>query len=85
MPQEAQALLAPLIDSIVLGIHQAFSIAIANVFMVGVFTTLGALVVTLFMTELPLRQGYGPQHEAEHEALPGAPAGVQAGATATLD
>jgi EmrB/QacA subfamily drug resistance transporter len=85
VPEQLQALVAPLIDSIVLGIHQAFSIAIANVFMVGVFTTLGALVVTLFMTELPLRQGYGPQHEAEHEARPGAPAGAPAGPAPALD
>ena len=45
----------PLIPSIVSGIHQAVSISIGEVFLIGVFTTIAAGVAALAMKEIPLR------------------------------
>jgi EmrB/QacA subfamily drug resistance transporter len=60
VPAQAQAVVAPFIDKIVFGIHQAFSIAVGQVFFLGVFSALAALaVVTLFMQEIPLRKTMG--------------------------
>lgn len=65
VPEAFRAAVQPLIPNIVFGIHQAFSIAISQVFLIGVGTTVAALVVTLFMQELPLRKGFGPAPEAQ--------------------
>ena len=54
------------------GIHQAFSLAVAQVFLIGVGTTIVALVVSTLMQELPLRKSFGAAHEAEHAATGGA-------------
>ncbi|MEI7745682.1 MAG: MDR family MFS transporter, partial [Chloroflexota bacterium] len=61
IPEPIKSMVAPLINDIVFGFHQAFSLAVANVFLIGVFTTAGALIVTLFMQELPLRKTMGPR------------------------
>jgi EmrB/QacA subfamily drug resistance transporter len=81
VPAQFRAAIEPLIPAIVTGIKQAFSLSIGTVFLIGVFTTIGALVIASFMRELPLRQGFGPR-----EAVPagagadGAPLGVPSGA-----
>jgi EmrB/QacA subfamily drug resistance transporter len=60
VPAQLRALVEPLIPNIVDGIHQAFSLSIATVFVIGAITTLGSLAVTLlFMKELPLRTTMG--------------------------
>jgi hypothetical protein len=59
IPEAARAIVEPLIPNIVTGIKQAFSLSIGTVFLIGVFTTAGALVVTVFMRELPLRTTMG--------------------------
>jgi EmrB/QacA subfamily drug resistance transporter len=57
IPEQLRAAVEPMIPKIVFGIHQAFSLAVGEVFFVGVFSTLAALVVvTLFMKQIPLRQ-----------------------------
>jgi EmrB/QacA subfamily drug resistance transporter len=62
LPEQFRAAVEPMIPKIVSGIHQAFSIAVGEVFFVGVFTTIAALVVvTLFMKQLPLRKTMGPR------------------------
>ena len=62
IPEQFRAAVEPMIGKIVFGIHQAFSLAVGEVFFVGVFTTLAALVVTvLFMKQLPLRKTMGPR------------------------
>ena len=61
-PEQFRAAVEPMIGKIVVGIHQAFSLAVGEVFFVGVFTTLAALVVAaLFMKQLPLRKTIGPR------------------------
>lgn len=60
VPAQFRPMVEPLIPNIVNGIHQAFSLAVANVFLIGVGTTAAALVVTvLFLQELPLRTSMG--------------------------
>ena len=49
----------PIIPNIVTGIHEAFSLAIASIFLIGVVTTIGALIVAVFVRELPLRTHHG--------------------------
>ncbi len=55
VPEAARALVEPLIPSIVLGIHEAFSLAIANTLWLSVAATLIAAVAVLTLREVPLR------------------------------
>jgi hypothetical protein len=56
----------PYVEAIVFGIQQAFSLAVAEVFLVGVGATVAALVVTvLFMKQVPLRKTLGSRPMAE--------------------
>jgi hypothetical protein len=67
VPEAFRSVVEPLIPDIVFGIQQAFSLAIDEVFLVGVGSSLAALVVvTLFMREIPLRKGHAPR-----ETVPG--------------
>ncbi len=62
VPEQFRSVVEPLIPKIVFGIHQAFSLAIAEIFLIGVVVTAGALVVvTLFMKQIPLRKTFGPR------------------------
>jgi hypothetical protein len=54
LPPEA----LPFVDQLVLSIKQAFSLAIASTFWLGVAAVVGAFVATAFIAELPLR---GPE------------------------
>ena len=62
VPPTLQATVAPLIPGIVHGIYEAYSIAVASIFQIGMVTTIAALVVAFAMKELPLRttMGHGP-------------------------
>jgi len=60
VPDAAKSFVEPLIPAIVNGIHQAFSLAISEVFLIGAFTTVAAAVVAVGMKELPLRTSSGP-------------------------
>ncbi len=57
LPPQAQ----PFIPNIVAGVHEAFSLAIANAFEFGVVAVVVAAVVAVAMKELPLRSTFGPQ------------------------
>jgi hypothetical protein len=58
IPPQLQEAVKPIIPNIVFAIHQAFSLAVGQVFLIGVGSTIGALViVTLFMRQVPLRSG----------------------------
>ena len=81
IPPNLQALVEPFVSDIVFGIHQAYSLAISQVFLIGVFTTLGALAIAFFMRELPLRSGEAPEHTAEHASAAPAESGAPAGST----
>ncbi len=61
LPPEAQ----PFVDQLVAAINQAFSVAIANTFWVGVAAVVAGFIATLFIAELPLRSGEGPAEAAE--------------------
>ena len=67
VPAALRSVVEPLIPAIVGGIHQAFSIAAAATFQVGVVTTILALIAALALKEIPLRTTMG-------EAAPAAPA-----------
>ncbi len=68
VPADAQSLIKPLIPAIVQGIHEAFSIAIASTFWVGIVGAVIATIACFFMREEPMRTTF------EIEATPGTPA-----------
>ena len=55
VPAESKALVQPLIAAIVNGIHEAFSIAIASTFWIGIAGAVIAAVLVLFLHEVPMR------------------------------
>ena len=62
IPQQLQAAIAPFIPNIVAGIHQAFSLGVAQTFWIG--------LVAAAMRELPLRKGFSPEQlQATRDAL----------------
>jgi MFS family permease len=56
VPEQFRALVEPVIPEIVYGIHQAFSLAIADTMWIGLAATLLALAMTLTLREVPLRK-----------------------------
>jgi EmrB/QacA subfamily drug resistance transporter len=60
VPAQFQAQVAPFIQSILDGLHMAYSLAVSEVFFLGVATTAIAGVVALGMRELALRTVMGP-------------------------
>jgi EmrB/QacA subfamily drug resistance transporter len=67
VPPEAQALIAPLIENIVTGIYEAFSIAIGASFYVGIFAAIAAFVFVLFLSEEPMRTTFDFEDEVPAE------------------
>jgi EmrB/QacA subfamily drug resistance transporter len=59
VPEAFRSAVEPLIPKIVFGIHQAFSLSISEVFLIGAATTGVALVAAAFMREIPLRTTMG--------------------------
>lgn len=55
VPEQFRALVEPLIPAIVNGIHEAFSIALASTFWVGIVGAVIAAVAVLFLREVPMR------------------------------
>jgi EmrB/QacA subfamily drug resistance transporter len=64
IPAAYRALVEPYISNIIHGIYEAYSIAVAGVFAIGMVTTVAALLVAFVMRELPLRTTTGPGPEA---------------------
>ena len=58
VPPEVEAVVEPLIPNIVQGIHEAFSLAIASTFWVGIVGALLAVVFVLFLQEQPMRETF---------------------------
>ena len=78
-PEPLQARVAAVIPDMVFAFHQAFSLAIGHVFLIGVGSTAAALiVVTLFMRQLPLRKGAGPRERVPGELGAEAAVGAEA-------
>ncbi len=73
VPEPFRAAVEPLIPNIVFGVHQAFSLAVSQVFLIGAGTTIVALVIAAAMRSIPLRKTFGRQ-----VAVPGAAAAVGA-------
>jgi EmrB/QacA subfamily drug resistance transporter len=70
IPPQFQEAVKPIIPNIVLAINEAFSLAVGQVFLIGVGSTIGALViVTLFMRQVPLRKAFGPRENLVAEAI----------------
>jgi hypothetical protein len=61
IPQQLQAAIAPFVPNIVAGIHQAFSLAVAQTFFIGVVAAAIAAVAAAAMREIPLRKGFSPE------------------------
>jgi EmrB/QacA subfamily drug resistance transporter len=60
VPEQFRATVEPFVPQIVAGIYQAFSIATASTFVLGIVTSVtAAVLVFLFMPELPMRQTVG--------------------------
>ncbi|MEP7158599.1 MAG: MDR family MFS transporter [Chloroflexota bacterium] len=65
VPEQFKALVEPLIPDIVLGIHQAMSLAIANSMWLGAIAAIISVGVALLIPEVALRR----EHHAESAAL----------------
>jgi EmrB/QacA subfamily drug resistance transporter len=65
VPPEARALVQPLLPGIVNAIHEAFSIALASTFWVGIVGAVLAAVFVAFLEEVPMRATF----EIEEPAL----------------
>ena len=55
VPPDQQAAVAPLIDGIVKAIHEAFSIALASTYWVGIAGAVVAAILVLLLKETPMR------------------------------
>jgi len=73
IPAQAQASIAPLIPNIVDGIHQAFSIALASTFWVGIVGALVGAAAVAFLKEAPMRQTFEMTEPADEPAQLAAP------------
>jgi EmrB/QacA subfamily drug resistance transporter len=79
VPEEARPIVEPLIPAIVQGIHQAFSLAIANTLWLSVAATLIAALAVVTLKQVPLRsRADAPAAAASRPTQPGVPATDQA-------
>ena len=73
VPAQARAMVEPFIGQIVAGIHEAFSLAIANAMWLAFAGAVGAaIVVTVLVPELTLRRTVGEEEAERGEARPSA-------------
>jgi EmrB/QacA subfamily drug resistance transporter len=78
VPDQFTALVEPLIPQIVSGIHEAFSLAVASTFWLGIGGAAIAALAVLFLKEMPMRTTYEMPPEAAEER-----AATEAGVPAT--
>jgi EmrB/QacA subfamily drug resistance transporter len=64
IPAAARSAVEPFISNIVAGIHQAFSLGVAETFWIGVAAAAVAALAASAMRELPLRSGSGREAQA---------------------
>ncbi|HEY8871181.1 MAG TPA: MDR family MFS transporter [Candidatus Limnocylindrales bacterium] len=64
VPEAFRPAVQPIIPNIVHGIHEAFSIALASTFWVGIVGALIAAVLVLFLHEVPMRETFHMEPEA---------------------
>ncbi len=72
VPEAARASIEPLIPAIVSGLHQAFSIAIASTFWVGIAGALIAAAAAVFLPEMPMRATFDATEPVEMQEEPAA-------------
>jgi hypothetical protein len=86
VPESARAAIAPLVPNIVDGFHQAFSIALASTFWVGILGALIGAAAMVFLQETPMRVTFDMAEATAEAPVPGArvpvtqPGAVPAGA-----
>jgi EmrB/QacA subfamily drug resistance transporter len=68
VPEQFRALVEPFLANILAGLHQAYSLAISEVFLIGAVLTVIAGAVALGMRELALRSAMGPGQAKPAEA-----------------
>ncbi len=68
VPEQFRSIVEPWIPQVVAGVHEAFSVAVAQAIWVGVAAGVVAVAVAALMRELPLRTGFGPGHAPEARA-----------------
>jgi hypothetical protein len=73
IPAQFRSAIEPFIPQVVTGIHQAFSLAVAQTFWIGVGAAAIAAVAAAGMRELPLRKGFSPEQAAAARASAGQP------------
>jgi EmrB/QacA subfamily drug resistance transporter len=61
VPEAFRPMIEPFISNIVTALHQAFSVSIGWIFLIGAGTTVVALALAAVMNELPLRNTIGPE------------------------
>ena len=64
VPAQFRPIVEPLIPNIVAGIHEAFSIALASTFWIGVVGAVLAAVLVLFLQEVPMRETFNAEDQA---------------------
>ena len=80
VPEQFRALVEPYIGAIVGAIHEGFTIAVTQAFWIGVVATIGALIVSFGLKEIPLRTHHGeapgPAAESPNPAAAGRLSGL---------
>jgi MFS family permease len=74
VPVQFRPLVEPYIQPIVLGIHEAFSLAIANTMWLSVMATIVAVGAVLALREAPLRSTHRAESPVSHPTTTGVPA-----------
>jgi len=68
VPDQFKAVVEPLIPNIVAGIHEAFSLAVASTFWIGIGGAAIAALAVLFLKEIPMRSTWEMPEESEERA-----------------
>jgi EmrB/QacA subfamily drug resistance transporter len=68
VPADFRAVIEPFIGNVVAGIHEAFSLAIANTMWLSLVATLVAIAATLMLHEMPLRTTHHSESPVERPA-----------------
>jgi EmrB/QacA subfamily drug resistance transporter len=79
VPDQFKEFVAPLIPQIVAGIHEAFSLAVASTFWIGIGGALIAALAVLFIKEFPMRSTFELPPEAAEAKTAGEPSPTTAG------
>jgi len=77
VPAQFQVFLSPFIPQLDRAVNDAFSLAVAQSFTLGVVAAIAALAAALVMREIPLRRTTGAEMPAAQQARPGATSGIR--------